>query len=70
MKRSFIDRRYSPSTGMSLNEWEVILDELIRMGYIVKDNPIVIIMNESFALCCCHKVMPWCVFALQYCLLF
>jgi hypothetical protein len=39
MQRSFIDRRYSPSTGMGLSEWEVILDELIRMGYIVKKKP-------------------------------
>jgi hypothetical protein len=36
MRRSFVDRRYSPSTGMGLSEWEVILDELIHMGYIVK----------------------------------
>jgi hypothetical protein len=36
MRTSFVDRRYSPSTGMGLSEWEVILDELIRMGYIVK----------------------------------
>jgi hypothetical protein len=39
MRRSFVDRRYSPLTGMSLSEWEVILDELIRMGYIVKEEP-------------------------------
>jgi hypothetical protein len=36
MRRSFVDRRYSPSTGMGLSQWEVILDELIYMGYIVK----------------------------------
>jgi hypothetical protein len=39
MPRSFIDRRYSPSTIMGLSEWEAILDELIRMGYIVKEEP-------------------------------
>jgi hypothetical protein len=39
MRRSFVDRRYSPSTGMGLSEWEVILDELIHMGNIVKDEP-------------------------------
>jgi hypothetical protein len=39
MQRSFVDRRYSPSIGMGLSEWEVILDELIHMGYIVKDEP-------------------------------
>jgi hypothetical protein len=26
-------------TGMGLSEWEVILDELIRMGYIAKEEP-------------------------------
>jgi hypothetical protein len=39
MRRSFVDRRYSPLTGMGLSEWEVILDELIHMGYIVKKEP-------------------------------
>jgi hypothetical protein len=39
MRRSFVDRRYAPSTGMGLSEWEVILDELICMGYIVKKEP-------------------------------
>jgi hypothetical protein len=24
---------------MGLNEWEIILEELIRMGYIVKEEP-------------------------------
>jgi hypothetical protein len=24
MKRSFVERRYSPSTGMDQNEWEII----------------------------------------------
>jgi hypothetical protein len=37
MQRSFVDRRYSPLTGMGLSEWEVIIDELIRMGYVVKE---------------------------------
>jgi hypothetical protein len=33
------DRRYSPSIGIDLSEWEIILDELICMGYIVKEEP-------------------------------
>jgi hypothetical protein len=37
MRRLFVDRRYSPSTGMGLSEWEVILEELTQMGYIVKE---------------------------------
>jgi hypothetical protein len=40
MRRSFVERRYSPSTGIGLSEWEVILDEFTRMGYIVKEEPI------------------------------
>jgi hypothetical protein len=35
MRQSFVDRQYSPSTGMDHSEWEIIL-ELIRMGFIVK----------------------------------
>jgi hypothetical protein len=35
-QRLFIDRQYSPSTGMDRSEWEIILEELTCMGYIVK----------------------------------
>jgi hypothetical protein len=36
MKRSFVDRQYSSSTGMDQSEWEIVLEELTHMGYIVK----------------------------------
>jgi hypothetical protein len=36
MKHTFVDRQYSPSTGMDRSEWEIILEELIRMGFLVK----------------------------------
>jgi hypothetical protein len=36
MRCSFIDRQYSPSTGMDRSEWEISLGELIRMGFLVK----------------------------------
>jgi hypothetical protein len=39
MQRSFVDGQYSPSTDMDRSEWEIILDGLIRMGYIVKKEP-------------------------------
>jgi hypothetical protein len=39
MWRSFIDRWYSPSTSMDCSEWEIILEELTRIGYIVKKEP-------------------------------
>jgi hypothetical protein len=37
MRRSFVDRQYSPLTNMDLSEWEIILD--ICMGYIVMKEP-------------------------------
>jgi hypothetical protein len=40
MKHSFVDRQYSPSTGMDQSEWELILEELIRMGFLVKQEPV------------------------------
>jgi hypothetical protein len=38
-QRSFVDRQYSPSTGIDRSEWEVILEELTWMGYIIKKEP-------------------------------
>jgi hypothetical protein len=32
--------RSSPSTGMDRSKWEIILEELIHMGYIVKKEPV------------------------------
>jgi hypothetical protein len=40
MRCSFIDRQYLPLTGMHQSEWEIILEELTRMGLIVKKEPI------------------------------
>jgi hypothetical protein len=39
MRMSFVDRQYSPSIGMDQSEWEITLDELTHMGYIVKKEP-------------------------------
>jgi hypothetical protein len=39
MRRSFVYRQYSPSTGLDQSEWEIILEELTRMSYIVKEEP-------------------------------
>jgi hypothetical protein len=36
MQKSFVDRQYSPSTDMDRSEWEIILEELTCMGYIIK----------------------------------
>jgi hypothetical protein len=40
MRRSFVDRQYTPSTGMDQSEWEIILGELIHMGFLVKQEPL------------------------------
>jgi hypothetical protein len=40
MKRLFVDRQYSPSTGMDRSEWEIILEEHTCMGYLVKQEPV------------------------------
>jgi hypothetical protein len=37
IKRSFVERRYPPLTGMNRSEWEIILGELLVMGLIVKE---------------------------------
>jgi hypothetical protein len=39
MRMSFVNRRYSPLIGIGLGEWEVILDELTRMGYMKREEP-------------------------------
>jgi hypothetical protein len=46
MQRSFINRQYSPSTGMDQSEWEIILDDLTRMGYIVKEEPKMVVNDR------------------------
>jgi hypothetical protein len=37
IKRSFVERRYPPSSGMDRNEWKIILGELLVMDLIVKE---------------------------------
>jgi hypothetical protein len=39
-RHSFLDRQYSPSTGMDQSEWEIILEELIHMGLLVKQESV------------------------------
>jgi hypothetical protein len=40
MRRSFVDMKYLPLTSMDRSEWEIILEELIRMRFIVKEEPV------------------------------
>jgi hypothetical protein len=40
MRCSFVDRRYSPSTGMDHSEWKIILEELICMEFLVMREPV------------------------------
>jgi hypothetical protein len=37
IKWSFVERRYSPSTGMDRSKWEIILEQLLITGLIVKE---------------------------------
>jgi hypothetical protein len=37
VRRSFNERRYSSSTGMDRSEWEIILEQLLVMGLILKE---------------------------------
>jgi hypothetical protein len=38
--KALVDRQYSHLTGMDLSEWEIILEELTCMGFIVKQETI------------------------------
>jgi hypothetical protein len=40
MKHLFVDRQYSPLTGMDWSEWEIILEEHTRIGFLVKQEPV------------------------------
>jgi hypothetical protein len=40
MRHLFVDRQYSPLTGMDRSEWEIILEQLICMGFLVKQEPV------------------------------
>jgi hypothetical protein len=42
VKQSFKDGRYSPSTGMEEWEWQIMLEQFIAMGVVVKDEVIYI----------------------------
>jgi hypothetical protein len=37
IKQSFKDGRYSPSTGMEEIEWQIMLEQFVANGVIVKD---------------------------------
>ena len=37
IRDSFLEMRYSPSTGMERSEWEVIFEQFLSMGLIVKE---------------------------------
>jgi hypothetical protein len=67
MKRSFAERRYSPSIGMDQSEWEIILEQLAITGYIVKEEP-VSETDDSYVLCwlACSVVLPSGFFVLLY----
>jgi hypothetical protein len=40
VKRSFREGRYSPSIGMEMNEWQIMLEQFVAMGVDVKEEVI------------------------------
>jgi hypothetical protein len=40
VKRSFQEGRYSPSIGMEMNEWQIMLEQFVAMGVDVKEEVI------------------------------
>jgi hypothetical protein len=40
MRLSFVERQYSSLIGMDRSEWEIILEELICMGFLAKQEPV------------------------------
>jgi hypothetical protein len=40
VKHSFKEGRYSPSTGMEEIEWQIILEQFIVVGVVIKDEVI------------------------------
>jgi hypothetical protein len=42
VRQSFKDGRYSPSTGMEEREWQIMLEQFIATGVVVKDEVIYI----------------------------
>jgi hypothetical protein len=65
MKRSFAERRYSPSIGMDQSEWEIILEQLVITGYIVKEEPVSetdrLICSLLAGLFCCATFRFFCL---------
>jgi hypothetical protein len=37
VKQSFQEGHYSPSTGMEMSEWQIMLEQFIAMGVVVKE---------------------------------
>jgi hypothetical protein len=37
IRQSFKDDRYCPSTGMEEREWQIMLEQFIAIGVVVKD---------------------------------
>jgi hypothetical protein len=50
MRRSFVDRKYSPSTSMDRSEWEIILEDLLIWVKLQKGSRIVTVVNDKASL--------------------
>jgi hypothetical protein len=40
VRQSFKDGKYSPSTGMEEKEWQIMLEQFIAKGVVIKDEVI------------------------------
>jgi hypothetical protein len=40
VKQSFQEGCYSPSTGMEMSEWQIMLEQLIAMGVVIKEEDV------------------------------
>jgi hypothetical protein len=40
VRNSFLERRYSPSTGMEFHKWQIVLEQFMAIGMIVKEEDV------------------------------
>jgi hypothetical protein len=58
-RQSFKDGRYSPSTGMEEMEWQIMLEQFVASGVVVKDE-IIDIDSDWYS----HVI--WCLWSFEY----
>jgi hypothetical protein len=67
IKQSFKDGRYSPSTSMEEREWQIMLEQFIESGLVIKNEIINIDSDWIYLFCFCDaflfesfgRYVPW-----------